>query len=351
MKRRRTWPKKPSAALRHMRFNEFKPMTSPENPKLRVLDLFSGIGGFSLGLERAGMETVRFVEIDPFCRRVLSKHWPNVRCDEDITTANFVEGEADVICGGFPCQDVSRAGKRAGITGPDSGLYRELVRAVRLVRPKFAILENVAALLGDGLGDVLGDLAEIGFDSEWDCVPAYTIGAPHERDRIWIIAHADSQRELQPQRSEQDEWGWLGDGSKKSTNAAGEQMGDSGQSWEHRSMGPGVADAPQFRRGSGRQGRPPDSFARIRDQTRRNATDPQCARLAFSKSDPSWNAQPKSTGENGADGQEIWPNEPALCRVDDGIPSLVDRVRALGNSLIPQIPELIGLAILDTLKE
>lgn len=118
MKRRRTWPKKPSAALRHMRFNEFKPMTSPENPKLRVLDLFSGIGGFSLGLERAGMETVRFVEIDPFCRRVLSKHWPNVRCDEDITTANFVEGEADVICGGFPCQDVSRVENAPALPDP-----------------------------------------------------------------------------------------------------------------------------------------------------------------------------------------------------------------------------------------
>lgn len=159
--------------------------------KLRVLDCFAGIGGFSLGFERAGgFRTVGFVEIDPFCQRVLAKHWPDVPCHGDITTREFVEGEADVITGGFPCQDISFAGAGAGLAGARSGLYRELVRAIRLVRPRFAILENVAALLGRGLGTVLGDLAEIGQDAEWHCIPTgYPFG--HERERVFVVTYPD----------------------------------------------------------------------------------------------------------------------------------------------------------------
>ncbi len=166
---------------------------------MRVLDLFSGIGGFSLGLERAGMRTVRFVEIDAFCRAVLRKHWPEVRQDCDITKAECTDGEADVICGGFPCQDISLAGLRAGITGLRSGLWGGLVRAIRLVRPRYAIVENVAALLGNGMGAVLGDLAAVGYDAEWDCIPAAAVGALHYRDRVWITAYPNSN-ELRPQR-------------------------------------------------------------------------------------------------------------------------------------------------------
>lgn len=157
---------------------------------MRVLSLFSGIGGLDLGLERAGMRVVRQCEIDPYCRRVLAKHWPDVTCHDDVTTMAFTEGEADVVCGGFPCQDVSNAGLRAGISGERSGLYRELVRAIRVVRPLYAVLENVAALLGRGMGTVLGDLAESGHDAEWDCIPACAVGAPHLRDRVFVVAHA-----------------------------------------------------------------------------------------------------------------------------------------------------------------
>ncbi len=157
---------------------------------LRVLDLFSGIGGFSLGLERTGgFKTIAFCEIDPFCRRVLAKHWPGVPIYEDITTADFSGVSADVICGGFPCQDVSNAGKRAGITGERSGLWKHLVGAIRVVRPKYAIVENVAALLSNGLGVVLRDLAEIGYDAEWHCIPASYVGRPTGRDRVWIVAN------------------------------------------------------------------------------------------------------------------------------------------------------------------
>ena len=161
---------------------------------LRVLDLFSGIGGFSLGLERAGMQTVAFCEIDLFARRVLAKHWPEVPCHDDIRTltADWLAENGlwpDVICGGFPCQDISVAGKGAGIGGERSGLWREYARLIGEIRPRYVIVENVAALLGRGLGDVLGDLAALGYDAEWHCIPASAVGAPHQRDRIWVVAY------------------------------------------------------------------------------------------------------------------------------------------------------------------
>jgi len=157
---------------------------------LRVCSLFSGIGGLDLGLERAGMKVVSQCEIDPYARRVLAKHWPGVPCHDDVTTREYIEGEADVVCGGFPCQDVSNNGKRAGLSAARSGLYRELVRAIRMVRPRYAVLENVAALLGGGMDRVLGDLAEIGYGAEWACIPACEVEAPHLRDRVFIVAHA-----------------------------------------------------------------------------------------------------------------------------------------------------------------
>jgi DNA-cytosine methyltransferase len=162
---------------------------------MNVLDLFSGIGGFSLGLERTGgFRTVAFCEIDPFCRRVLAKHWPEVPCYDDVRslTADRLRADGisvDVICGGFPCQDISVAGNGAGLDGERSGLWREYARLVGELRPRLIIVENVAALLGRGLGDVLGDLAALGYDAEWHCIPAAAVGAPHRRDRIWIVAH------------------------------------------------------------------------------------------------------------------------------------------------------------------
>lgn len=163
---------------------------------MNVLDLFSGIGGFSLGLERAGMRIVAFCEIDPFCRRVLSKHWPGVPCYEDVRTltADRLRADgiaADVVCGGFPCQDISEAGSRGGIEGARSGLWSEFARILGEIRPRFAIVENVSELVagddGRWMGRVLGDMAEIGFNAEWHVIPAGAVGARHPRDRIWII--------------------------------------------------------------------------------------------------------------------------------------------------------------------
>jgi len=163
--------------------------------KPKLLDLFSGIGGFSLGLERAGFETVAFCEIAPSPRHLLATHWPNVPCFEDITTLTAeMVGPVDAICGGFPCQDISFAGKGAGLAGERSGLWREYARLVRELRPRYVIVENVAALLGRGLGDVLGDLASLGYDAWWDCIPASAVGAPHRRDRLWIVAYPGGEQ-------------------------------------------------------------------------------------------------------------------------------------------------------------
>ena len=163
---------------------------------LRLLDTFSGIGGFSYAAERivGGYVTVAFVEREPFCQKVLRKHWPDVPIFDDITTYAPQRGSADVICGGFPCQDISTAGKQAGIKeGTRSGLFYELMRVVRLVGPKFVVLENVSAILANGLDDVLGELSQAGFDAEWACIPASAVGACHQRDRWWLVAYPSGQ--------------------------------------------------------------------------------------------------------------------------------------------------------------
>lgn len=171
--------------------------------KLKVLDLFSGIGGFSLGLERTGgFETVAFCEIEPFCQKVLAKHWPNVPCHEDAT--KLIKNDLshiDVITGGFPCQDVSIAGNEEGIDdGTRSGLFGEIIRLGRDIRPKYIIMENVANLLagpshrrGAWFGRLLAELAKIGYDAEWHCIPSCYTGGWSKRDRVWVIAYPNDK--------------------------------------------------------------------------------------------------------------------------------------------------------------
>jgi DNA (cytosine-5)-methyltransferase 1 len=242
--------------------------------KLRLLSLFAGIGGFELGLERSGaFETVAQCEIDPFCRRVLAKHWPQVKRYEDVrelTAARLTaDGIAvDAICGGFPCQDLSVAGKRAGIEGARSGLWSEFARLIGEIRPRVVFVENVTGLLsgpseqpGGWFGRVFGDLASIGYDAEWHCIPAGNIGAPHERDRSWIIAYTYQAR---------------------------------------------LQKRPIF------------------------------ARMAGMETGAAWR-QDASVCSG-------WPAEPNVLRVADGVPNRVDRIGALGNAVVPQIPELLGRA-------
>jgi DNA (cytosine-5)-methyltransferase 1 len=158
--------------------------------------LFAGIGGFDLGLTRAGLECRWQIEIDPFCRRVLAKHWPDVRRHDDVRTfppEPVEEWYVDLICGGFPCQDVSRAGKRAGIDGERSGLWTEYARVVRVLRPRFVLVENTPGLLDLGIGRVLADLASLRFDAEWSVLSACSLGAPHTRERLFLVAYPRGQ--------------------------------------------------------------------------------------------------------------------------------------------------------------
>ena len=250
---------------------------------LRVLDLFSGIGGFSLGLERTGgFKTVAFCEIEPFPRRVLAKHWPEVPCYDDVRTltADRLRTDGicvDVICGGFPCQDLSFAGKGAGLAGERSGLWSEIARLVGELRPQFVIVENVSALLNRGLGTVLGDLATVGYDAEWHCIPASSTGLYHDRDRVWIVAYRAGEH-----------------GRTRCLLEACSVWGSSLQS--RRLHSDAVA----------RRGRRPG---------------------------------------------ERLEREPRLARLVQRVPDRTHRLEAQGNTVVPQIPELIGNAILASLAQ
>lgn len=294
---------------------------------LRVLDLFSGIGGFSLGLERAGMRTAAFCEADPFCRRVLAKHWPEVPCYDDVRTLGAgrlaADGiSVDVMCGGFPCQDISGAGRGGGLSGARSGLWFEYQRLIGECRPAWVLIENVSLLRSRGLDEVLRGLSALGYDAEWHCVPAAAVGAPHRRDRIWIVAHATRERR--------------GEARGLRPNQSEERPPCGGQA------GRDVADANGV---TGEQGRPGDAAegARGRDADRggvgQGVAHANGARLEV--------VQPWLAGElSAALGACSWPPEPDVGRVAYGIPARVDRLRCLGNAVVPQIPELIGRAIL-----
>jgi DNA (cytosine-5)-methyltransferase 1 len=180
--------------------------------KLKVLDLFSGIGGFSLGLERTGgFETVAFCEINKDRWPVLKKHWPDVPIIPDVKRIpdGFV---VDLVTAGFPCQDLSYQGRGAGLTGSRSRLFWRIIRAAGMVGWPRLLLENVAALLDRGMGTVLGALASVGYDAQWDCIPGAAVGAPILRDRVWISAQHRSQRKQGvwlPEICRQSSFSWL----------------------------------------------------------------------------------------------------------------------------------------------
>jgi DNA (cytosine-5)-methyltransferase 1 len=334
---------------------------------LSVGSLFAGVGGFDLGLERAGMRSVWQCEIDPYCQRVLEKHWPDVLRVRDVRDigAGSVPG-VDVLCGGFPCQDISLAGKGAGLDGARSGLWFEYARIIRELRPRYVIVENVPALRSRGLDRVLGDLAACGFDAEWDCIPASAVGAPHQRDRIWLVAYpnTDSGRlALDPQRDGADVVGPL-EGEQRHhvdglcddvayVDGAGLEVGSSQRCDPRQEL------ATTERSGGARGVGNPDGMAGATP----GARDGQPGALA----------QPgpleRTVGSGGGLGNPRLA-EPDVCRVPDGlsarldgdhfwtggewpgvprvahdIPDRVHRLRALGNALVPQIAEWIGRRI------
>lgn len=161
--------------------------------KLTFGSLFAGIGGFDLGFERAGMACKWQVEIDDYANRVLAKHWPDVRRWPDVRTWPQPDTErVDVICGGFPCTNISNAGKKEGIDGEQSRLWFEFARIIRDLRPIIVVVENVSALLNRGIRRVLSDLAAMGYSSEWAVLSACAFGAPHTRERLFVVAYANS---------------------------------------------------------------------------------------------------------------------------------------------------------------
>ena len=311
--------------------------------KLRLLDLFSGIGGFSFGLERSGgFETVAFCEIEDFPRRVLAKHWPKVPCYHDIrelTAARLAaDGIAvDAICGGFPCQDISNAGKQAGIEGERSGLWSEYARLIGELRPRVVFVENVAALLGRGLDRVLGDLAALRYDAVWDCIPASAVGAPHQRDRLWLIAYASGVR-CEP----------------SGHVAAAEQGPEAVVSFARRagSACDALANSTGKRRGEARQLR-----QRSEEWT---AGGGEVLADAYSTRGAPWipaerhgqeghTREPYNCGNqlNGGAGAGWWSTEPDVGRVAHGVPNRAHRLKALGNAVVPAIPELLGRAWME----
>ena len=255
---------------------------------LTVGSLFSGIGGFDLGLERAGMRVRWQVEIDPYCQRVLAKHWPHVQRYGDIQSVDWGTVEpVDVLCGGFPCQDISLAGKGAGLAGERSGLWFEYAKAIEALTPRYVIIENVAALRSRGLDQVLGSLAALGYDAEWHCIPASAVGAPHRRDRVWLVAHAKSA----------GAWCNYSRLRKRAGGISGRQ-----------------AAAPADANSAGLEER-----NRINDTGRTRTAIDRC---------------------------DWWAAEPDVGRVAYGVPHRVDRLRGLGNAIVPQIAEMIGAWIL-----
>jgi len=269
--------------------------------KLKLLDLFSGIGGFSLGLERSGgFETAAFCEIEEFPRRVLAKHWPKVRCYHDIrelTAARLATDgiTVDAICGGFPCQDISVAGTKAGIQGNRSSLWFEYARLIGELRPRVVFVENSSELAGRGMDAVLGSLSEIGYDAEWHLIPAAAAGALHLRDRAWLLAYPACER--------------------------CRETGGYCQRCEERVAG--------------------------RRTFLANALRARCEERDYSA----------VTGESliwsdSSDFGEGWVHrdapQPAILELADGVSKGLGEIRGFGNAVVPQIPELLGCAWMET---
>jgi len=286
--------------------------------KLQHLDLFSGIGGFSLGLEATGgFETKAFCDIEKYPRQVLQKHWPHVKQYEDIKELNYERLKADgidsidIITGGYPCQPFSIAGRQKGEQDPRH-LWPEYFRLVKELRPTWVIGENVSGHIKLGLDTVIEDLESEDYSVRPFSISASSIGANHQRERIWILAHS---RRSQWPRAE----------------LRGENENETRQE-----------NANQFERSSSTS-----------EVDVANTNDERLQRQWQSRNQftPRFNPSRESSEEGqGTVGQGWWESEPNMGRVAHGIPKRVDRLKSLGNSLVPQIPYYIGKTILEVMN-
>lgn len=293
---------------------------------MNVLSLFSGIGGLELGLERAGMTVVGQVEIDPFCQQVLAKHWPEVPRHDDVRTAPAwwasepLRPAVDMLAGGFPCQGHSVAGRRLGTTDERWGWpwYRDVIDAVQ---PRLVLIENSPNLLRTGLVDVLRDLADRGFDAWWNRVPAAALGAPHLRWRLILIAAHSDRIQLR------HEPGWPGWASGEGSPVTGHD----GATWT-------LADPVRSGRGwwSG-------DVAEARGWTEPADRGPLVGDANSAGLEPG-----RRLGRSGPAvvGTSRWAAEPSVARVAHGVPAGVDRRRALGNAVVPQVGEYVGRLVM-----
>jgi DNA (cytosine-5)-methyltransferase 1 len=293
---------------------------------MNVLDLFSGIGGFSLGLERAGMRTVGFCEIDEFCQQWLAQQWPNVPCYSDVRTLAMQPGTVDLVAGGFPCQDISVAGRGEGIDGERSGLWREMHRIIGECRPRWVVAENVPALRTRGADRVLGDLEGIGYTCWSFVVGADDIGAPHRRKRVWIVAYSNgerckfvgrdglfhSEREASRHYIDRCDGAELGDSDSARRQGSRRQEQAMGEPFEGRVGLVGLA-ADSALRWPAKRGQEQFDWEPPRIQS--------CAELVLGGD---FNGLPVNVGNS---------HNRA-------------RLRVLGNSIVPQIAEAIGSAIM-----
>ena len=265
---------------------------------LTVGSLFSGIGGLDLGLERAGLKVIWQSEIDPYCNKVLKKHWPEVPNYGDIKQIDWATiKRPNVICGGYPCQPFSTAGKRRGTDDPRH-LWPWVKTAISELRPDYAILENVRGHLTLGGTAVIGDLAEIGYNAEWRVISAAGLGAPHRRERLIIVAYPHDTGNRTPKRRID---------SNKPTQVQERQ------------------NVAQF--GSSGRG----------------------ANLAYATGaglERAVGAVFKGNGTGFTNGS-WWHVEPNLGRVANGISARVDRLRGLGNAVVPQVAEYVGRLIVN----
>ncbi len=287
--------------------------------------LFSGVGGMDLGLERAGWRCAFQVELDDYCRRILAQHWPNVPRYGDIREVDW-HGvpRVDLLAGGFPCQPISNAGKRRA-QADDRWLWPEFARAICGVRPRYVLVENVEPLTRRGLGLVLGDLADLGFDAEWEVLSAESVGAPHLRRRLFIVAYPQS------------ECGEL-------------RSAASGRPWGFAGSGPPLADADRKRREAralSAAQRAPLRHATGRGEAVRDPERPRLALGEIFRGDAAAELAATQRANGSAGGW--WFSEPGLDRVVDGVADRVDRLRAIGNGVVPQVAEWIGRRLLEAI--
>ena len=327
--------------------------------KMRCLDLFSGIGGFSLGLERAGMETVAFCEYDKKAQLVLKKHWPDVPMFDDVRTLTGEQLEKDgitdigLICGGYPCQPFSVAGQRKG-QADDRHLWPEFFRLIKEIRPTWVIAENVAGHINMGLEDVLADLESEGYQCQTFLIGACAVDAQHRRYRVWIVAYS-----MRPGSSgfgrESDELSlpkeWAGSG-KGQAALRGETVADTGCAGVHQRRQPGNVEGVS----EGPRRMVSDGVPQGSEGKREAVAHSECQRQQGQRiNERSSNTTEDKTRQaswfiNGSERQSQpgnWLPEPSVGRVANGVPRRVDRLKQLGNAVVPQIPEVIGRFIME----